>query len=489
MAVGLFVAALVFILALFPRLNSADDLLSDLHPAFTEQRVEGARAGVTIVSQITDLADPIATDSGTAAAEVPMLVDYVSQQSGLPPAAVLSALQTNFPQTTNLLLSLPLSDVTAELPKLIAFLSTTLKLPPDQVTAAIQQNFPGIAQVITALPMVTDGWDKVPGTEKLTSFDGAKVTDVPSVRDYFANDVVGGVLEGEQVKFQSIDGLPGGPKFIPPLLILLGIVVAIFGFVMSRRDPETRGAPGPWAVVTTVGIVVMVLVVGVLQLFSRLDNGQKVLDASAPAFTKDRVEGSRAGINMVSSIVDLGDPIATEKGTAAKEVPELVAFVSEKSGLPPAAVLSALSTNFPKTTHLLQSLPLSSVNTELPKLVEFLATTLKITPQETVVRVVNNFPGLAQVIVSLPPVVTGWDKVPGTENFTRFDGGQVTDVPDVRDYFSKDAIPVLETQRENFADTNDPSPSLTVFAPLLLGVGLLVTLFGGLMFFQARKRH
>ncbi|MDP9228312.1 MAG: hypothetical protein M3M99_04570, partial [Actinomycetota bacterium] len=420
-AVGILVAALVFILGLFPRLNSADDLLNDLEPAFQEERVEGARAGVTMVSNITDLAEPITTESGTAPAEVQGLVAFVSEQSGLPPAAVLDALQTNFPHTTDLLLALPLSEVTAELPKLVAFLSETLKLPPEEVTAAIAQNFPGLAQVITNLPKVTDGFDQVPGTENLTRFDGSQVSSVPDVRDYFAEDVIP-ILETQQDNFDSLNGLPGGPALIPPLLLLLGIVVAIFGFVMSRASAETRGAPAPWAVVTVVGIVVCVLVVGLLQLFSRLDDGQEVLDNAEPAFVPERVEGARAGINMVSVITDTFDPITTDSGTAAAEVPELVAFVSETSGLPPDAVLAALETNFPHTTDLLQALPLSEVVAELPQLVAFLADTLKISEAEVVAAVEENFPGLAQVIGAAPKVTGGWDQVPGTEGMTRFDG-------------------------------------------------------------------
>ncbi len=96
-AIGIVVAALVFILGLFPRLNSAEDLLNGLRPAFTPDRVAGARAGIAIVSDITDLADPIATDSGTAAPEVPKLIAFVSEKSGLPQPAVLAALAANFP--------------------------------------------------------------------------------------------------------------------------------------------------------------------------------------------------------------------------------------------------------------------------------------------------------------------------------------------------------------------------------------------------------
>ncbi len=483
-AVGIVVAALVFILGLFPRLNSAEELLNGLQPAFTPDRVAGDRAGIAIVSDITDLADPIATDSGTAAPEVPKLIAFVSEKSGLPQPAVQAALAQNFPRLNNLLASLPLSAVSAELPGFITFLSDTLKMPPDQVNAAIKQNFPGLAQVITALPKVTNGWDNVPGTENLTRFDGGRVSTVPEVRDYFAEDVIP-VLETQQQNFENLDGLPGGPKFIPPLLLVLGIIVAIFGLVMVLVSEQTRGALGGWVIVMAVGIAVCVLVAGILGLFSRLDAGQKVLNAAAPAFTQDRVQGDLAGIAIVSDITDLADPIATDSGTAAPEVPKLIAFVSEKSGLPQPAVQAALAQNFPHLNNLLASLPLSAVSAELPGFITFLSDTLKMPPDQVNAAIKQNFPGLAQVITALPKVTDGWDNVPGTENLTRFDGSKVSTVPEVRDYFAKDVIPAVQAQQQHFQDVNNPFPELTVFPPLLLVVGLLVTVYGAVMFFIA----
>ena len=63
---------------------------------------------------------------GGAAAEVPKLIAFVSQKTGLSQAAVVAALQKNFPHTTALLETIPLSSVTAELPGLLAFLEKTL---------------------------------------------------------------------------------------------------------------------------------------------------------------------------------------------------------------------------------------------------------------------------------------------------------------------------------------------------------------------------
>ena len=67
------------------------------------------------------------TPQGGAAAEVPKLIAFVSQKTGLSQAAVVAALQKNFPHTTALLETIPLSSVTAELPGLLAFLEKTLQ--------------------------------------------------------------------------------------------------------------------------------------------------------------------------------------------------------------------------------------------------------------------------------------------------------------------------------------------------------------------------
>ena len=88
---------------------------------------------------------------------------------------------------------------------------------------------------------------------------------------------------------------------------------------------------GAWVVVGVgVGVVALVLV---LSLVPRVSNGQKLLDALRPANTAARVQGDRAGITMVSAIVDTEDPIMTPQGGAAAEVPKLIAFVSQKTGL------------------------------------------------------------------------------------------------------------------------------------------------------------
>jgi hypothetical protein len=485
--VGVIVVVLVLALQLFPRLTAAQNVLDAAEPAFEQERVAGDRAAINMVATAVNAVDPVATDQGGAAAEVPQLVAFVSQQTGLTEPQVLEALRTNFPHTTALLQAIPLSSVTGELPGLVNFLATTLKMTPDQVMDALKTNFPHLAQAVTALPDVTNGWNDVPGTENLTRFDGTPVNTVPDIRDYFSQDVIPAV-EREQSNFQKLAS-NGGVEYLAPLLLIVGLVVIIFGVLMMFLASRglTRGiAAVAWSVVTVVGVVVVVLVLA-LGLFPRLTGGQELLDDLRPAFTAERVTGDRAAINMVSSVVDVADPIVTQEGGAAAEVPQLVAFVSQQTGLTQPQVLAALQSNFPHTTALLQALPLSAVSAEIPNLVNFLATTLKITPNQVMDALKANFPKITEAVTALPTVTRDWYNVPGTEQLTTFSGAPVRSIPAIRSYFSQDVIPVLEAQQANFQKVDTTPPRLTVFPPLLLIIGIIVIIYGILMLLLSQR--
>ncbi|HSV64370.1 MAG TPA: hypothetical protein VLJ59_00490 [Mycobacteriales bacterium] len=475
---GVIVVALVLGLRLFPRLKAAQDLIDDVRQAFTPDRIAGDRGGINMVSTVVDLAQPVVNARGGAAAEVPRLVEFVSTQTGLPPGDVLALLQKEFPHTTGLLIALPLSDVTTELPKLISFLATTLKLSQSQVMAAIRSNFPHLNQAITNLPAVTKNFDAVPDISKLTRFDGSPVRTLPQVRDYLSGDVVN-ALETQQKNFRGLDS-KGGVLFLAPLLLILGIIVIIFGTAMafgaSKGIPHEVSALG-WVLVTVVGILVVALV-RALSLYPRLGGGQELLDGVRPAFDPDRVAGDKASVAFISTAVDTLDPVLTAQGGAAAEVPKLVAFVSTQTGLPQADVLALLQKEFPHTTGLLTALPLSAVSEEIPKLVAFLANTLKIGQSQVLSAIRTNFPNLYQAITTLPAVTGGWSSVPGIPRLTRFSGAQVISVKQLRDYFKDDVVPLVERQRANFETVDRTWPRLTVFPPLLVVVGVLVTVYG-----------
>ena len=352
-----------------------------------------------------------------------------------------------------------------------------------QLLAALTTSFPALTQAITNLPTVTSGWDHIQNIGGLTRFDGTPVQTVPQLRTYFSSDLIP-VLETQQGNFASLDGT-SSVNWIAPLLLIVGLVVILFALLMIAlhlRGPVSRGvAMGSSSVVLVVGVGVVALVL-VLSLVPRVSNGQKLLDALRPVNDAARVHGDRAGITMVSAIVDTEDPIMTPQGGAAAEVPKLIAFVSQKTGLSQAAVVAALQKNFPHTTALLQAIPLSAVTTELPGLLAFLEKTLKVSQTQLLAALATSFPALAQAITNLAPVTSGWDDVPGTAAFTNHKGAPIKTVPDVRTYFSSDVIPVLETQRGNYENLVSTS-TINFIGPLVLIVGIIVIIYGLLMLF------
>ena len=485
LVVGVLVVTVVLGLNLIPRLNDGQKVLDAARPAFAPERVIGARAGIDIISKNVDLADPIGTSSGTGAAEVPKLIAFVSQQTGLSQAEVLAALQENFPHTTALLQAIPLSSVSAEFPALFAFLEKALNVSEAELLAALGTNFPRLTQSIVNLPTVTAGWDNIQNIGEATRFDGTQITTVPDLRTYFSADLIP-ILETQQSNFASLDGT-SSVNWVAPLLLIVGLVVIGFAALMialNLRGPVSRGlAIASASVVLVVGVGVVALVL-VLSLTPRVSNGQELLDALRPANVVERVKGDRDGITMVSAIVDTEDPIMTAEGGAAAEVPKLIAFVSQQTGLSQAEVVAALQENFPHTTALLLAIPLSSVTEELPGLLAFLEKALGVTEAELLEALGANFPGLAQSIVTLPTVTEGWNNVQDIGAATRFDGTPVKTVPDVRTYFASDVIPVLETQRENYENLVSTS-NIDFIGPLVLIVGIIVVIYGLLMVFLA----
>jgi hypothetical protein len=486
--VGVFVVAVVAGLALYPRLTAAQRVIDHGVPAFDQTRVAGDRAGITIISHAADTLTPIVTPQGGAAAEVPQLVAFVSKQTGLSQPAVLAALTKNFPHTTALLEAIPLSSVTSEIPGLVTFLATSLHMTPAQVLGALKANFPDLYQSITQLPYVTSGWYNVPGTANLTRFNGTPVHTVPQVRTYFSADVIP-VLEDQRIHFEALAG-DGGVSFLAPLLLTVGIVVIIFGVAMAlfarKRLPRELAAAG-WSVVTAVGAALVVVVL-VLSFFPRLDGAQNLLDQATPAFNPVRVAGDEAAVTMVSHVVDFAAPAVTPQGGGAAEVPQLVAFVSKQTGLSQAAVLAALTKNFPHTTALLEAIPLSAVTSEIPGLVTFLGTALHMTPAQVLGALKTDFPALYQAVTQLPYVTNGWNNIPGTTSLTTFSGTPVHSVPQMQAYLATDVVPYLSTEQSDFHTVISNWPRLPVFPPLLLIVGIIVTLYGALMLILSLRK-
>jgi hypothetical protein len=307
----------------------------------------------------------------------------------------------------------------------------------------------------------------------LTDLDGAPVRSVPELRNYFANLI--GVVARQQSNFESLNSTT--VNWIAWVVLAIGVVVILFSLGMialSVRGITRKVALASASVVIVVGVAVVALVLA-LSLIPRLNNGQKLIDGLGPAFTVPRVRGDRAGITMVSDIVQAENPIMTPSGGAAAEVPKLVALVSAKTKLSKAAVLALLQKDFPALTAILEATPLTSVSAEVPSVVNALRPALP------------KIPRLAQTLGNARAVTGGWNNVPGTAGATNFQGGPINTVPALAAYFGDDLIPVLEKQRRHWVTLTSTS-KINFIAWLVLAIGAIAIVYGTLMVLLARMR-
>jgi hypothetical protein len=212
-AVGVAVVALVLALHLIPRLSNGQKLIDALNPAFAIPRVKGDRAGIRMVQSVVRAEDPIMTRTGGAAAEVPKLIAFLAAKTHLSKGSVMSTLSTHFPNTTEVLLAIPLTSVSAELPAVKRALAPALP------------KIPNLAQTVANTPAVTSGWDNVPGTA------GARnVNTVPEITAYFANDVIP-VLEKQRRHWMTLTST-SKINFIGWLVLAIGVIAIVYGVLM-----------------------------------------------------------------------------------------------------------------------------------------------------------------------------------------------------------------------------------------------------------------
>lgn len=474
---GVIVVILVVWWQLFPRLTAAQSMVDDLNPAFPAERVQGDRGGIEMVSAATNTGDAMMYWDG-AAAELPKLIDFIAEQTGRSRDATAAMLRKDYPYINGFLTSLPLSEVGTEIPKLVHYLGTVLFMTTAQVNQMLQADYPKIYQVTVNLPKLTAGWSAIPGTEKLTHFDGRPVRTMPQLRDYLSQELVAPV-ERQQANFRPL-GVRGGVGFLAPLLLALGIVVIFFGTTMviaTRKGVPHNPLRFGWIVVPVVGVAVVGLVLG-LNLFPRLIGGQALLNDTRPMFASDRIQGDRAGVEFVSIFVDSLGPAVLPDGGVTAEYPKLLDYVAKKVGIPTQDVRDLVTLNFPHTANLLDGVPFSASVADARRLVDNVASASNVAAAELWQTLHTRFPKIHQLITNLGIVTDGWKQVPGTDHLTRFDGTPARSVPVIRDYFRDDVIPGLERQQRNFVIIDTNWPPLTVFAPLLTAVGIFVIGYG-----------
>jgi hypothetical protein len=478
--VGLVVVVLVLGLGLPSRLGAGQDVIDAAKPAFTSERVAGDRAGVDFISRYVDLIDPLATARGGAAGELAPLIRFISRRTKRSQAKVAADLRREAPHIDALLRALPLSRAAGEVRALTGYLATVLNISQESLAAEFERSFPKLAQTLTAMPSVTTGWNDIPGITGLTRVDGTTpVKTVPQLRDYLSKDLVASV-EANAGDFRKV-AAHGGIGSIPRLLLVLAVIVLAFGLWQVRRSRDAPPGKASWAVVVAIGLLVVGLV-GARQYFPRLNAADRVVSGLDPAFAQARVQGDRAAADMLHQTVLFGDPIATKRGGAGAELPALLSFVSQRTSIKRGEILAALRRRAPRLTALLQAVPLSAVASEVPHLLTYLGRTLKLRRGELLAALQRRTPAIAQSLLNVRPVAIRWNSIPGTGAFARFDGTTpVRTMPALDQYFSGDVVSLLEQQRANFRDLADPWPPLKLFAPLLLGTGALLLLYGLLM--------
>jgi hypothetical protein len=486
-AVGLILVVLVVALSLIPRLGAGQRVIDAAKPAFTDERVAGTRAGVEHLSRYVDLADPLMTARGGGSKDAASLVSLMRRRMDLSTAQVRKVLRREVPHIEALTRALPLDGVAAEVSRLTAYLAATLSISVEQLAAIIEQDYPRIAQMLTALPNVADAWYDVPGIEGLTRVRGDQpVRTVPGLGAYVRDDVVARMVEHRE-HFHDLAG-SGRLGTIPFLLLALGLGLLAYGVTQARRAATTAPGRSSWRIVAGTGVLVVAVVV-VGQYFPRLGGGQKLVTDFEPVFAQERVKGMANGIDSLHEAIELGDPIATARGGAAREAPRLYRFVAQRTGTTTRSVRRALRRRAPRTVALLDAIPLTEVAAEAPRLVRYLARGLGM-PRARVQRMLRRrTPRLAQALLIAPAVTGGWNAIPATERLTRFDGvTPVRTTPEFDAYLRQDLVPVLVDEREDFERLAGGWPPLGVFAPLLTVVGLLLIAYGAVMMRRAGRR-
>lgn len=478
--VGLVVMALVFALALIPRLGAGQRVIDAAEPAFTDANVEGTRGGVLTLSQYVDIVDPLLTRRGGASEEVPRLIGYLRRKLGLSTAQVRKILRREAPHTEALTRALPLDGVAAEIPRLTSYLATIMGMQEEELAATLERDFPRISQSLAALASTSEAWYDVPGIEGLTRLSGDKpVRTLPGLRKYLRDDVVPLMVDHRE-DVQGVAG-SGGIGYIPFMLLGLGAGLLALGLWQARRAAGGTTGMFSWGVVCAVGVLLVLLVVAA-QYFPRLGGAQETIVAFEPVFAEDRVRGMANGADTIRDVIAFGNPVMTAAGGAAAEVPRLYRFVARRTGRKTADVRSALRDRAPQTTALLSAVPLAEVGEEVPRLLAYLQKALRMSSPEVVAALRKRTPGLAQALLAMPDVTRSWNAIPGTKGMTRLDGvSPVRTMPNVDAYLREDLIPVFVDGREDFETFAAGPFPIDNLAPGVLVTGLFLMFYGGMM--------
>ena len=233
-AAGVLLVLLVVAGQYFPRLGAAQETIAAFEPVFAEDRVRGMADGAHTIRDAVAFGNPIMTAAGGAAGEVPRLYRFVAERTGRTTGDVRRALRRRAPQTTALLSAIPLTEVAKEVPQLLAYLSKALRMSQKEVVAALRERTPDLAQALLTMPDVARAWTAIPGTARMTRFDGVTpVRTMTALDGYLREDLIP-VFVGERENFDTFaSGRPSVDE-LAPVLLVTGLFLMFYGGMMMQ---------------------------------------------------------------------------------------------------------------------------------------------------------------------------------------------------------------------------------------------------------------
>ncbi len=233
-AAGVLLLVIVVAGQYFPRLSGAQEATGALAPVFEPERVRATANGADTIHEAVAFGDPLVTPLGGAAREAPRLYRLVAQRTGRRSDDVRSAVRRRAPRTTALLSAIPLTEVGREVPRLLTYLRKALRMSRAEVDAALRKRVPRLTQALLTMPAVAGGWNAIPGTQRLTRFDGlTPVRTVPEFDAYLREDFVR-VLVAEREDFETLAGGQPSLDTLAPALFSTGAFLILYAGLLMQ---------------------------------------------------------------------------------------------------------------------------------------------------------------------------------------------------------------------------------------------------------------
>ena len=233
-AAGVFLVLLVAAAQYFPRLSGAQETIAGFEPVFAEDRVRGIATGADTIRDAVAFGDPLVTVAGGAAREAPRLYRLVARRTGRRTEDVRRALRRRAPRTSALLSAIPLTQVAREVPQLLAYLTRALRMSRREVIAALRRRTPALTQALLTTPDVARAWNAIPGTRRMTRFDGVTpVRTMTELDGYLREDLIP-VFVSRREDFDAFaSGQPPVDK-LAPVLFVTGLFLMFYGGMMMQ---------------------------------------------------------------------------------------------------------------------------------------------------------------------------------------------------------------------------------------------------------------